>query len=71
MTIDPQCFRCRHFHAASVQQGLYRCDAFPDGEGIPVAILMADHDHREPFPGDRGIRFEPDDEEPGDGQQQR
>lgn len=31
------------------------CAAFPDG--IPAAILEGD-DHRKPWPGDNGIRFE-------------
>lgn len=33
------------------------CDAFPDG--IPRAIFFEYFDHRKPYPGDRGIRFEP------------
>jgi hypothetical protein len=37
------------------------CDAYPDG--IPPAILSWEHDHRAPFPGDKGILFEPRDEE--------
>jgi hypothetical protein len=32
------------------------CDAFP--KGIPLLILYAD-DHRRPYPGDHGIRYEP------------
>ena len=33
------------------------CDAYP--EGIPDEILDNKVDHREPFEGDRGLRFEP------------
>jgi hypothetical protein len=34
-----------------------RCLAFP--EEIPGAILKNQHGHRELYPGDNGIRFEP------------
>ena len=58
MTVDLQCARCVHFNRKATAKGLYRCKAFPDGTGIPQAILVADHDHRQPYPGDHGIRFE-------------
>ncbi len=50
-----QCSYCRHVtvddrHRAS-------CPAF--GGEIPEAILMNEVDHRDPYPGDHGIRFEP------------
>jgi len=33
------------------------CKAFPSG--IPDEVLQGENDHREPYPGDNGIRFEP------------
>ena len=47
---SPMCNRCAHHLGAA------RCAAFP--ERIPNAILDGEHDHREPYLGDRGIRFE-------------
>ena len=47
----PMCFNCRHYAAFEA------CVAYPDG--IPVKIIMSEHDHHEPYPGDNGIRFEP------------
>jgi hypothetical protein len=47
----PLCIFCRH-----LKEGRVRCEAFPDG--IPDDLLFALRDHREPYEGDRGIRFE-------------
>ena len=50
MPQSAQCLECSHY------QGFSRCDAFP--EKIPSEIFTGLHDHREPFPGDNGIRWE-------------
>jgi excisionase family DNA binding protein len=47
------CYRCKHFLGA--KKG--RCTAFP--AEIPQLIWSGSSQHTEPFPGDRGIRFEP------------
>lgn len=44
------CWRCKHRYGWS-------CKAYP--EGIPEPIFNEEHDHREPYKGDNGIRFEP------------
>ncbi len=36
----------------------FACAAFPDG--IPAAIYVEGFDHRHPYPGDGGVRFELD-----------
>ncbi len=53
---SPVCSSCRHFHRGE-RVGTNVCDAFPDG--IPEAIWEGKNDHREAYPGDHGIQFEP------------
>lgn len=48
---DVMCNHCVHYH------GFAKCDAFPDG--IPRDLIRR-KEHDTPFPGDNGIRFEPD-----------
>ena len=48
-----QCVWCRHRSPDG-----RRCRAYPDG--IPDAILRNRHDHRSPYEGDFGLRFEPE-----------
>ncbi len=55
MTQSIQCLTCKHY------RGLWECEAFPDG--IPEVISSGDHDHREPFKGDNGIRWEAADQQ--------
>jgi hypothetical protein len=51
----PHCGDCRHLRSHST--GRLVCEAFP--LAIPKAILEGRFDHRKPYPGDDGIRFEP------------
>jgi hypothetical protein len=56
----PSCATCALYRPAEV--GLVgdetaTCSAFPDG--IPAEILDGGFDHREPYPGDGGIRYRP------------
>lgn len=52
MPQSTQCIHCRHY------LGGLTCTAFP--QGIPKEILSGEHDHREPYDGDQGIRWEQD-----------
>jgi hypothetical protein len=48
------CDLCKHRHPATHPP---TCAAYPDR--IPLKILLMEVDHRQPYPGDHGIRFEP------------
>ena len=51
----PQCNNCAHLIPVTIT-----CDAFPNG--IPKEIHINKFDHKNPYPGDNGIRFTPESE---------
>jgi len=53
INFDCQCWKCKHWKHGT-------CPAFPN-QTIPEDIDMNRHDHRQPFPGDHGIRWQPKD----------
>ena len=52
-SVEADCFMCRHF----IPSGFPHCAAYPDG--IPWEIQAGEVDHRQPWAGDHGIRYEP------------
>ena len=50
--LSPVCVYCKRH---TYKQGK-TCPAFP--KGIPDPIWTGENDHRKPYPGDNGIRFE-------------
>ena len=50
---SPVCTFCRHNN----KQDWRKCQAFPDG--VPAEIWNGDNDHRQAYPGDNGIQFDP------------
>jgi hypothetical protein len=52
------CSGCVHFRSSAfVDRGARTCEAFPNG--IPAPIWNGQNTHRRPYPGDRGIVYEP------------
>jgi hypothetical protein len=52
--ISPICWSCTRLRENGVDQ---ECDAFPGG--IPEDIWEGETDHRVPYPGDKGMQYEP------------
>ena len=56
----PQCIACRHLRSepdpTRTSKVVWRCGAFPNR--IPRQMIQNLHDHREPYPGDNGVRWE-------------
>jgi hypothetical protein len=50
----PICLDCSRL--GRVRKGNQTCAAFP--QGIPDRIYVGVYDHRKPYKGDKGIRFE-------------
>ena len=77
--LSPQCARCAHYRGpggkikrigdAFAMIAFATCDAYPQGHSRRNFSEL--YDHRFPFKGDRGVRFEPrpDQEEWRRGQQ--
>jgi hypothetical protein len=51
-SVESDCFMCRHLFP----RGIPRCAAYPDG--IPWEIQAGQVDHRLPYAGDHGVRYE-------------
>lgn len=60
MAVEWTCLECAHKLLRKRGDKALKCDAFKDG--IPFAIIAGEHDHRKPYKGDNGIRYEPIDE---------
>ncbi len=52
----PICISCIHYRTRSLEYLGPACKAFPDG--IPTKITVGGFDHRKPYRGDHGVRWE-------------
>lgn len=66
MMREPQCMSCKH---CSMQGMDLLCESFMEKKiwnkeqivptFIPIDILSGEFDHRKPYPGDKGVMYEP------------
>jgi hypothetical protein len=54
------CMHCTRFDLTDEDSDEVKCEAFPDG--IPDEIFFGENLHKEPYPGDKGLMFEEEDE---------
>lgn len=57
LTMRPICVYCTRYRARKPGTWGLFCEAYPEGKGIPDAILDSKADHREPYEGDHGLHF--------------
>jgi hypothetical protein len=57
LRLETLCSGCTFYRRAKSRSARPTCAAFPGG--IPTEIQPGGFDHRKPYPGDHGIRFEP------------
>ena len=53
-----QCGICRHLNRKSSRMGFFACAAFI-GDQIPEVLRSNKKSHKNPYPGDNGLRFDP------------
>ena len=54
---DLKCVWGKPNKVGSKTLSIFRCRAYPTG--IPIPIVMGEHEHETPYKGDNGIQFEP------------
>lgn len=54
LMFSPVCTHCKYIDLESIE---HKCLAYPSH--IPDKIWFGKNDHKNPYPGDHGIQFEP------------